>query len=174
MFNSNSIVRSLNIKEALHKIPCLSTENCPDPPKAGPGISVTTTSLENAEWMKTEAEFKCTDPQSLFYEEQLEYNASFSIQCEKNLIFGGTFPYWKIPGTDYPTKTEIVCADPKKCYNFEEFDSEVKKTFGLSNTFDHYHFMTDAKYEYFCSNEPRGIMFFLQTFNVVLHSGSFS
>ena len=160
MFSSNFFVRdiSLSIKETLHKIPCLSTENCTDPPKAGSAISVTmtTTDVKDSEWMKTEAEFKCTDPESFFYEELLGYEASFSLQCEKNLIFGGIFPYWKIPGTDYPSKTEVICAHPNKCYNFVEFDPEIK-TLGLSETFDNYHFETDAKYEYFCSNMTRGM-----------------
>ena len=110
--------------------------------------------------MKTEAEFECTDPESFFYEELLGYEASFSLQCEKNLIFGGKFPYWKIPGTDYPSKTEVICAHPNKCYNFVEFDPKVK-TLGLSETFDNYHFETDAKYEYFCSNMTRGNFTFL-------------
>ena len=158
MFNSNLPGRdiSLSIKESLHKIPCLSTENCIDPPKAGSAISVTTTDVEDSEWMKTEAKFECKDPESFFYEELLGYEASFSLQCEKNLIFGGIFPYWKIPGTDYPSKTEVICAHPNKCYNFVEFDPEIK-TLGLSETFDNYHFETDAKYEYFCSNMTRGM-----------------
>mgnify|MGYP007045172593 CR=1 FL=1 len=57
IFSSNFFVRdiSLSIKETLHKIPCLSTENCTDPPKAGSAISVTTTDVKDSEWMKTEA-----------------------------------------------------------------------------------------------------------------------
>ena len=145
----------LNIKNALHMIPCFSTENCTHPPKAGSAISVTTTDVKDSEWMKTEAEFECKDPESFFYEELLDYEASFSLTCEKNLILGGKFPYWKIPGTDYPNKNEVICAHPKKCYNFAEFDPSVRML-GLSDTFDSYHYETDAKYEYFCSNENRG------------------
>ena len=117
---------------------------------------MTTTDVEDSPWMKTEAKFDCADPESFFYEELLEFKASFSLQCEKNLIFGGKFPYWKIPGTEYPTKTEVMCAHPKKCYNFAEFDPAMK-TLGLGDTFDNYHYETDAKYEYFCSNESRGM-----------------
>ena len=149
----------VNIKSTLHMIPCISTENCTHPPKAGSAISVTTTGVKDSEWMITEAEFECQDPESFFYEELLEYEASFSLPCEKNLIFGGKFPYWKIPATDYPDKKEIMCAHPKKCYNFAEFDPSVR-LLGLSDTFDSYHYETDEKYEYFCSNENRGRYFY--------------
>ena len=116
---------------------------------------MTTTDFEDSDWMKTEAEFECTDPEAFFYEKELNFEASFSLTCEKNLIFGGKFPYWQIPGTNYPEKTEVICAHTKKCYNFAEFDPAIKK-YGLTDTFDNYHFEKDAKYQYYCSNEIRG------------------
>ena len=151
---------TFSIKDSQHKIPCLSTEHCVDPPVVGQAVSVTTTDVPESEWLKSEAEFECIDPEALFYEEEIEYAASFSLQCEKNLILGGKFPYWKIPGTDYPKKTEIVCAHTKKCYNFAEFNRAFA-TLGLSDTFDNYHYEMDSQYEYFCSNENRGKRFFL-------------
>ena len=139
----------------LHKIPCISTENCIEPPKAGSAITVTTTDFEDSDWMKTEAEFQCTDPEAFFYEKDLDFEASFSLICEKSMIFGGKFPYWQIPGTNYPEKTEVICAHTKKCYNFATFDPAIKK-YGLTDTFDNFHFEKDAKFQYYCSNQIRG------------------
>ena len=71
--------------------------------------------------MKTEVDYTC-DGQSMFYSEELNYTKSFTLSCEQDLIFGSNFPYWKIPGTLYPDKKELICALPTKCYNFIDID----------------------------------------------------
>ena len=118
--------------------------------------------------MKTEAEFQCTDPEAFFYEKDLDFEASFSLLCEKSMIFGGKFPYWQIPGTNYPEKTEVICAHTKKCYNFATFDPAIKK-YGLTDTFDNFHFEKDAKFQYYCSNQIRGKRkFYIHIYLIVL------
>ena len=90
--------------------------------------------MDNFEWMKTEVDYTC-DGKSVFYSEELNYTKSFTLSCEQDLIFGSNFPYWKIPGTTYPDKKELICALPTKCYNFIDIDSKLKEL-GLSDTFD--------------------------------------
>ena len=105
--------------------------------------------------MKTEAEYSCDDSASVFYLEELNYESSFTLNCEKDLIFGGNFPYWKIPGTSYPEKKEIICALPTKCYNFIDIDPPLRGL-GLSDTFDRSSIENEEKFEYFCSGDTRG------------------
>ena len=121
----------------------------------GFAISTTTTDVENFEWMKTEVEYTCDDGKSVFYSEELNYTSSFTLSCEKDLIFGGKFPYWQIPDTEYPKKTEIICALPTKCYNFIDVDPQLKEL-GLSETFDRISIQNEDTFEYFCPNETRG------------------
>ena len=96
-----------------------------------------------------------SDGKSVFYSEELNYTTSFTLSCEKDLIFGGRFPYWKIPGTEYPKKAEIICALPTKCYNFIDIDPQLKEL-GLSETFDRISIQNEESFEYFCPNETRG------------------
>ena len=105
--------------------------------------------------MKTEVEYTCDDGKSVFYSEELNYTSSFTLSCEKDLIFGGKFPYWQIPDTEYPKKTEIICALPTKCYNFIDVDPQLKEL-GLSETFDRISIQNEDTFEYFCPNETRG------------------
>ena len=104
--------------------------------------------------MKTEVDYTC-DGQSMFYSEELNYTKSFTLSCEQDLIFGSNFPYWKIPGTLYPDKKELICALPTKCYNFIDIDSKLKEL-GLSDTFDKISIENEERFEYFCPNETRG------------------
>ena len=105
--------------------------------------------------MKTEAEYSCDDSASVFYSEELNYESSFTLNCEKDLIFGSNFPYWKIPGTSYPEKNEIICALPTKCYNFIDIDPPLRGL-GLSDTFDRSSIENEEKFEYLCSGDTRG------------------
>ena len=100
--------------------------------------------------MKTRAEYTCEDANSDFYLAEVHYNHSFIISCEKSLILGGKFPYWKVPGTDYPSKQEIFCAFPTECYNFPDVDP-VMAPLGLTDTFDRVHIKNGETYEYVCS-----------------------
>ena len=111
--------------------------------------------------MKTRAEYTCEDANSDFYLAEVDYNHSFIISCEKSLILGGKFPYWKVPGTDYPSKQEIFCAFPTECYNFPDVDP-VMAPLGLTDTFDRVHIKNGETYEYVCSLDGnRGLISFL-------------
>ena len=52
---------------------------------------------------------------NFFQLKEVDFKASFTVNCEKDLIFGANFPYWKIPGMDYPTVTESECLTALEC-----------------------------------------------------------
>lgn len=111
--------------------------------------------------MKTRATYTCEDDNSDFYLAEVDYNHSFTISCEQSLILGGKFPYWKVPGTEYPSKQEIFCAFPTECYNFPDVDP-VMAPLGLTDTFDRVHIKNGETYEYVCSLDGnRGLISFL-------------
>ena len=116
----------------------------------GFAISATATAVEGYDWMYTEAEYKCDDPDSSFYVTEVSYDKTFTITCETDKIFGKKFPYWKVPGTDYPNTKEIYCAFPTKCYNFIDVDPKMGPL-GLSDNFDFINNEMTSQYQYFCS-----------------------
>ena len=117
--------------------------------------------------MKTEVEYTCDSGESVFYAEELNYTKSFTLSCEKDLIFGSNFPYWKIPGTSYPDKKELICVLPTKCYNFIDIDPKLKEL-GLSDTFDRISIQNEESFEYFCPNATRGkALKFNLPFNII-------
>lgn len=116
----------------------------------GEAITATTSDVPDEEWFKTEAEFSCDDPASVFYLEEVNYEASFKVPCDEGTIFGKKFPYWKIPGTQYPAQPDIICALPTNCYNFPIVNPPMN-ILGLSDTYDEINRKNGDKYEYFCS-----------------------
>ena len=159
-------------------IPCLSTKNCIAPPVAGLsvvkikfhfqsveiyissglGISANPTAVEGHDWMFTETEYTCDDPDSSFYVPEVSYAKTFPVSCEVDKIFGKKFPYWKIPGTDYPKKKEIYCAFPTRCYNFIDVDPPMGPL-GLSDNFDFINNQMTNQFQYFCSMDGDRGMF---------------
>ena len=110
--------------------------------------------------MKTEANYRCDDPDSNFYVPEVSYSKTIKVTCEVNKIFGKKFPYWEIPGTNYPAVKEIYCALPTSCYNFYDVDPPMGPI-GLSDNFDFYTNKIGDQFQYFCSMDgDRGILFF--------------
>ena len=109
--------------------------------------------------MKTEANYRCDDPDSNFYVPEVSYSKTIKVTCEVNKIFGKKFPYWEIPGTNYPAVKEIYCALPTSCYNFYDVDPPMGPI-GLSDNFDFYTNKIGDQFQYFCSMDgDRGILF---------------
>ena len=82
---------------------------------------------------------------------EVQYSDSFSITCEKELTFNSTFPYWKVPGTHYPSITERKCINALEC--------PAKQSFGetVADTFDGINFVVDDSFLYYCRmNSLRG------------------
>ena len=116
----------------------------------GEAITITTTDVTDHEWMKTEAEYSCDEADSVFYLEEVQYEASFTVTCENSTIFGKKFPYWKVPGTEYPAKPNIFCALPTNCYNFPIVNPPMN-LLGLTDTYDKVNRKNGDMYQYFCS-----------------------
>ena len=76
--------------------------------------------------------------------EEVNYVETFSVQCEKNVIFNNIFPYWKIPGTSYPDVTERNCVNALECSE-KPFSWD-----GVANTFDHINFVVGDVFHYYC------------------------
>ena len=84
----------------------------------------------------------CLD--NYFVMPEVGFDAIFSITCEKNLIFGGIFPYWRLPGTDYPAVTERECVNALECLDRPYLGP------GIANTFNHLNYRIDNTFEYYC------------------------
>ena len=91
---------------------------------------------------------------SFFYLKKIEFEASFSVDCEKEIIFGKKFPYWKIGkigGIEYPDVTECPCLNALECNDEQDLGEEI------ANSFDKVSNKIDDNFEYFCDmNGARG------------------
>ena len=82
---------------------------------------------------------------------EVDYKDSFPVNCEIDLIFGGHFPYWKVPGTEYPSLTERPCINALECYDIPVIGKDV------ANDFDKINFEIDDTFQYYCNmNGQRG------------------
>ena len=75
---------------------------------------------------------------------EVAFNASFAVSCEKKLIFGKIFPYWKIPGTEYPTITEKECLTALECPDRPNLGAE------LVDSFDNINYEVEDTFQYYC------------------------
>ena len=98
--------------------------------------------------VKKEAYFDFLFPTDFFfYLSEVDYSASFSLTCEIELIFGKSFPYWKIPGLEYPSKTEVPCINSQECYGKPDLGKNI------ADSFDNISNKIDDTFEYFCNME---------------------
>ena len=76
------------------------------------------------------------------------------MKCEKEIIFGKKFPYWKIGkigGIEYPDITECPCLNALECNDEQDLGEEI------ANSFDKVSNKIDDNFEYFCDmNGARG------------------
>ena len=86
-------------------------------------------------WMKTKVSYSCDMDDGILALEDLNFPKSIDVECKKNFMFGQIFPYWDIPETNYPEKTEIFCAFPDECYNFAAVDPDMS-ALNLTDTFE--------------------------------------
>ena len=142
--------------EDIHRIPCLSLDQCVPLPFVGENIQ--TEVILQTDGNLT-ADFKCVESNASFFIQEVNYDANFTIPCEKKTIFGKTFPYWRIPETNYPEKTEIVCIKTTECFDFPLLNKMMDQTFNFSNTFDTVQIKNDNTFEYYCDTEgERGMI----------------
>lgn len=149
----------------------MSTTYCVEPPTLGPTSNVTSSGNTSASWMLESAEYTCNEPgkyqaenmiyliiiffiDSYFYLKERDFDDTFSVKCEKEIIFGKKFPYWKIGkigGIEYPDITECPCLNALECNDEQDLGEEI------ANSFDKVSNKIDDNFEYFCDmNGARG------------------
>ena len=92
--------------------------------------------------------------------DEVGFDSKFSISCEKEMIFGNLFPYWKVPGTDYPTITESECVNALECFERPDLGPE------FADSFDNINNVIDDTFEYYCNMKgDRGSIIYFETFS---------
>ena len=131
----------------------MSTEYCVSPPWPGEFITVRTdTALQGQDWQRVTARLSCEKEEHYFYQEDLHYPAHLEVDCVPGLLFGGNFPYWEVPGLDYPHTTELYCVNARICRDFYELRNKMD-ALGFMDNFDGVNSLVDDTFQYFCSME---------------------
>ena len=97
---------------------------------------------------------------NFFVMDEVGFDSKFSISCEKEKIFGNLFPYWQLPGTDYPTITELECVNALECFERPDLGPE------FADSFDNINNAIDDTFEYYCNMKgDRGSIIYFETFS---------
>ena len=99
----------------LMRLPCMSTHECGDPPQ----IFIAEPPLDTAAEITVETagvlvKYAC-QPDFLFDNLKENYPAELEGSCTNQTIFDGFFPYWVVPGIEYPNKNDLLCLNTKIC-----------------------------------------------------------
>ena len=135
----------------MFRLPCLSTEFCLDLPSLGDFIK-TTVVTGGEPWQRNQSSLSCEKEEHYFYLADLNYPAELEPPCVPNLLFGGNFPYWEIPGLDYPTTTHLACLNARICRDFPELSDTMDRR-GFMDNFDQVNSVVGDTFQYFCNME---------------------
>ena len=107
-------LKDANVLTDLMRLPCMSTHECGDPP----AIYIAEPPLDTkAEITVVQAgalvEYAC-QPDFLF-DDKKEFPPTLDGTCTNQTIFDGYFPYWVVPGIEYPKKNDLLCLNTKIC-----------------------------------------------------------
>ena len=135
----------------MFRLPCLSTEFCPDLPSVGDFIQITTETGGEA-WQRNKSSLVCEKEEHFFLLSDRGYPAELEAKCVPNLLFGGNFPYWEIPGMKYPEPTMLACLNAKICRDFPDLSSRMDRR-GFMDNFDELNDNVGDTFQYFCNME---------------------
>ena len=135
----------------MFRLPCLSTEFCVDLPSLGDFIKTTVVTGGEA-WQRNQSSLTCEKEEHFFLLPDLDFPGELEVKCEPNLLFGGNFPYWEIPGVNYPTTTMLACLNAKTCRDFPELSLTMDRR-GFMDNFDQVHNDVGDTFQYFCNME---------------------
>ena len=76
---------------------------------------------------------------------EVDFAESFEVPCENEIVFGEIFPYWKVPGTNYPDVTERQCLNALEC--LEKIDLGEN----MADSFDNINYKIGDTFEYYCN-----------------------
>ena len=135
----------------MFRLPCLSTEFCLDLPSLGEFI---TTIIETGgeAWQRNKSSLACEKEEHYFLLADLDYPAQLEVKCVPNFLFGGNFPYWDIPGLDYPTTTLLSCLNARICQDFPALSIKLDRR-GFMDNFDQVNDVVGDSFQYFCNME---------------------
>ena len=142
---------SLDVRRDLDRLPCLSTEFCSDLPSLGDFIT-TTMETGGQAWQRTQASLTCQKEEHFFLLPDLNNPTSLKARCVPNILFGGHFPYWEIPGLDYPAIIQLECLNARTCRDFPELSSMMDRR-GFMDNFDQVNSVVGDSFQYFCNME---------------------
>ena len=108
-------LKDADVMADLMRVPCMSTHECGDPPQifiAEPPLD--TTAEITVEEAGVLVKYAC-QPDFLFDSKKENFPAELQGRCTNQTIFDSAFPYWVIPGIEYPNKNDLICLNTKIC-----------------------------------------------------------
>ena len=105
-------------------------------------------------WERNQSSLSCQKEEHFFLLSHLNYPASLEAQCVPKLLFGGKFPYWEVPGLQFPTTTQLACLNAKICRDFPDLSGKMDSR-GFMDNFDEVNTAVGDTFQYFCNMEGR-------------------
>ena len=110
----DSGLKDADVMADLMRLPCMSTHECGDPPD----IFIAEPPLDTKAEITVEKEgalvkYAC-QPDFLF-DNKKDFPPELEGSCTNQTIFDSYFPYWVIPGIEYPNKNDLLCLNSKIC-----------------------------------------------------------
>ena len=100
--NSKFIFSGVNFTQ----LPCASLTECVDPPES-----------PHTEIQKVDEKtviYRCKD-RKVFNFPSLNFPSEVEARCEKNKLFNGLLPFWKIDGIPFLINDDVLCISTEEC-----------------------------------------------------------
>ena len=115
------------------------------------------------DWQRNQSSLECEKEEHFFLLSEMNYPGEIEAECVPNLLFGGNFPYWDIPGMKLPATTQLACLNAKICRDFPQVSDKMDKL-GFMDNFDQVNSNVGDTFQYFCNMEgSRGGYFHSQS-----------
>ena len=109
----DSSLKDADVMADLMRLPCMSTHECGDPPELFIAEPPLDTKAEITVETLGVVKYAC-QPDFLF-DNKKDFPPELEGSCSNQTIFDGHFPYWVIPGIEYPNKNDLLCLNSKIC-----------------------------------------------------------
>ena len=133
----------------------MSTQFCLAPPSIGEDITVSSSPAGEEDWQRNVSTMKCDKPEHFFFIESIDYPGEQDLDCLPNKLFSRIFPFWEVPGLDYPSVTNLYCVNAQECRDYAELGPGLDPL-GLMDNFDHLNWVLGDTFQYFCSMDGKG------------------
>ena len=107
------------------------------------------------DWQRNVSKMKCDKPEHFFFIASIDYPGERDLDCLPNKLFSGIFPFWEVPGLDYPSVTNLYCVNAQECRDYAELGPGLDPL-GLMDNFDHLNWVLGDTFQYFCSMDGKG------------------